>query len=62
MIDLLTNEPETDYNPFNDGWNERISGTQLNDNPFGINNWKFYEWEKGWIAADKAIKEESSSN
>jgi hypothetical protein len=41
--------------------NERIAGKQQNDNPFGINNWKFYEWKKGWLAADKSIKEEYKS-
>lgn len=62
MVDLLQNDPEVDYNPFNDGWNERIQGKQQNDNPFGINNWKFYEWEKGWLAADKSIKEEDNKS
>ncbi len=59
MVDLRQNESEDDYDPFNDGWNEKIAGKQRNDNPFGENNWKFYEWEKGWLAADKVFKEES---
>ena len=61
MIDLRKNNLEVDYNPFNDGWNERIAGKQQSDNPFGINNWKFYEWEKGWLEADKAIENEEDS-
>ncbi|MCU7833724.1 MAG: hypothetical protein KZQ83_00620 [gamma proteobacterium symbiont of Taylorina sp.] len=60
MVDLRKNESDDIYDPFNDGWNERITGIQQYDNPFGVNNWKFYEWEKGWLAADKAIKEEEN--
>lgn len=50
------------YNPFEDGWNERITYKQRSDNPFGVNNWKFYEWEKGWLAADEVIKQEAQNN
>jgi len=59
MLDLRKNEFEYNYDPFNDGWNERIAGIQQYDNPFGENNWKFFEWDKGWLAANKAIKEEN---
>lgn len=58
MVDLRQNEDEDVYDPFNDGWNERIAEKQKGDNPFGINNWKFYEWEKGWLEADKTIKKQ----
>ena len=60
MVYFLQNDPEVDYDPFKDGWNERITGKQQNDNPFGINNWKFYEWEKGWLEADITINKEES--
>jgi hypothetical protein len=58
MVELKQNDNDDTYNPYNDGWNERVSGKQKGDNPFGINNWKYYEWEKGWLDADRAITEE----
>ena len=54
-------DPEATYNPSNDGWNERLVGKLQDDNPFAINNWKHYEWDEGWLAADVAIKDESKS-
>ena len=32
MIDLRQNEDEDVYDPFNDGWNERIANKQKGDN------------------------------
>jgi len=58
MIELRQNDPDVDYDAFNDGWNSRIEHKQKSDNPFGLNNWKYYEWEKGWLEADKAINTE----
>lgn len=49
------------YNPLNDGWNERLAGKRQDDNPFAINNWKYYEWDEGWLAADVATKDEAES-
>ena len=60
MIELRQNASEDVYDPFNDGWNERIADKHQTDNPFGINNWKFYQWEKGWLEADTAINEEEN--
>ena len=63
MIELRHNDdPDAAYNPFEDCWNERIIYKQQSDNPFAINNWKFYEWEKGWLAADEAVKKEEQKS
>lgn len=60
MVDLHKNEiPEGIYNPFNNGWNERIDGKRQDDNPFAINNWKHYDWEDGWLTANKTIDVEN---
>jgi len=59
MIELRDNDDsDISYNPVDDGWNNRIACKQQSDNPFAINNWKFSEWEKGWLAADQAIQKE----
>jgi hypothetical protein len=34
------------------GWDDRLEGKGKSDNPYAINNWKHYEWEKGWEMAD----------
>jgi hypothetical protein len=63
MIELRHNNvPDAAYSPFDEGWNERIDGIQQSDNPFGITNWKFYEWEKGWLEADEAIQKEEQGS
>ena len=61
MVELKDiHDSDSDYSPFNDGWNARISHKQLSDNPFGENNWKYSEWQDGWIEADKVIKEDKN--
>jgi hypothetical protein len=49
---------DASYDPFDDAWNGRITHKQQSDNPFAINNWKFSEWEIGWLAADEVIQKE----
>ena len=61
MVGLHNIDNDT-YSPYDDGWNERINHKHLDDNPFGINNWKYIEWEKGWLAADKTIQEEEQKS
>lgn len=62
MVDLRQNkDSEAPYNPFNDGWDERVKKIRRSDNPFPNNNWKHYEWRDGWDGADEAIKEESKT-
>lgn len=62
MVILAKNiDPKAAYNPLDDGWNERLAGKRKDDNPFAINNWKHYEWEEGWLAAEVAVKEESKN-
>ncbi|MEH6627297.1 MAG: hypothetical protein V7739_12705 [Motiliproteus sp.] len=45
--------PEENYSPLDAGWDDRLEGKRLNANPYAINNWKHYEWEKGWTLADE---------
>jgi len=46
---------EEDYSMEDYGWDDHQLGVRLGDNPFAINNWKYYEWEKGWLLADESI-------
>lgn len=43
---------EGDYTPQDEGWDSRLKSKRLMDNPYAVNNWKHYEWEKGWHLAD----------
>jgi len=45
---------EEDYTILDYGWDDRLEGKRKSDNPYGINNWKYYEWEKGWMLADES--------
>lgn len=46
---------EEDYTILDYGWDDRLEGSRKSDNPYGINNWKYYEWEKGWRMADESL-------
>lgn len=52
---------EDDYTIVDYGWDDRMEGVKRSDNPYSINNWKFYDWEKGWLMADKAAEVEDTS-
>ncbi|ROS00221.1 hypothetical protein EDC56_2859 [Sinobacterium caligoides] len=43
---------EADYTIVDYGWDDRLAGKRETDNPYPINNWKHYDWEKGWKMAD----------
>jgi len=59
MIKLRQNNDSDDaYNPYDDGWNERVTGKHQSDNPFAIYNEKYYKWQKGWLEANEAIKKD----
>ena len=45
--------PEDDYSPLDAGWDARLEHKRVWDNPYAINNWKHYDWEKGWVMADE---------
>ena len=45
---------EDDYTISDYGWDDRIEGKAKSDNPYAINNWKYYEWEKGWLMSDES--------
>lgn len=42
------------------GWDDYQEGKRKSDNPYPVNNWKHYEWEKGWEAAAQEISPTSS--
>ncbi len=52
---------EEEYSIEDYGWDDHQLGVRLGDNPFAINNWKYYEWEKGWLLADESKDNEDSS-
>lgn len=59
MVDLRKDTlDDEDYRPFDAGWDARLLGHPMSDNPYATTNWKHYEWDKGWGAADKAAEEE----
>ena len=35
------------------GWDAWVKGERESENPFAVNNWKYYEWGKGWLGAAK---------
>lgn len=39
------------YTQYDQGWDDYLKGVHQIDNPFAVNNWKHYEWEKGWLAS-----------
>ncbi len=45
---------EEEYTIIDYGWDDRIEGKRKSDNPYPNNNWKFYDWEKGWEMYDKS--------
>jgi hypothetical protein len=45
---------EADYVPLDAGWDARLEGEQMNENPWAVNNWKHYEWVKGWLMANES--------
>ena len=53
MADLRRDRiPEAQYCPFDAGWDARLEGKRSSDNPWAVNNWKHYDWDKGWDKAD----------
>jgi len=51
-------KPEDDYLPLDAGWDARLEGKHRSENPWAVNNWKHYEWEKGWLEADESDEAE----
>lgn len=57
MVELRRDTiPEDDYRPLDAGWDARLEGKRMSENPWAVNNWKHYDWEKGWLMADEADK------
>ncbi len=48
---------EDDYSIEDMGYDARIKGIHQIDNPYAVNNWKHYDWEKGWLLADEEIQQ-----
>lgn len=46
--------PEDEYRALDEGWDARLDGKRLTENPWAVNNWKHYDWEKGWLEADQS--------
>jgi len=51
---------EDDYTIVDYGWDDHMEGVAQSANPYAVNNWKYYDWEKGWLMADKADKAEET--
>ena len=49
---------EGDYLASDAGWDARLEGKHISENPWAVNNWKHYDWEKGWLAADESDEAE----
>ncbi len=49
--------PDDDYTPLDAGWDARLKGIRMSENPYAINNWKHYEWEKGWKQANESCED-----
>jgi hypothetical protein len=63
MVDLRRDtKPEAEYLPLDAGWDARLEGRHMSDNPWAVNNWKHYEWEKGWLQADESIKSQDAGS
>ena len=45
---------EEDYTALDCGWDDRLDGKRKSDNPYAVNNWKHFEWEKGWVMAEES--------
>ena len=52
--------PKSDYRPFDEGWEAQREQKKMTDNPWGINNWKHYDWEEGWLQAGQSLDQLSS--
>lgn len=52
--------PEDDYRPFDAGWDARLEGIHLSENPYAMT--KHYEWDKGWATADQNIEDAPGIN
>lgn len=51
---------EDKYTPLDAGWDAQLEGRRCSDNPYAINNWKYYSWQEGWelaVAAQKDARE-----
>ncbi len=45
---------EDEYRPQDAGWDAHLEGVRRSDNPYAINNWKYYDWDQGWVMAAEA--------
>ena len=55
MVDLRRDTiPEDEFRPLDEGWDARLEGHRLGENPWAVNNWKHFDWEKGWRMADES--------
>ncbi|MEE8059779.1 MAG: hypothetical protein V3T17_18405 [Pseudomonadales bacterium] len=63
MVDLHRDTiPEEKYGPFDAGWDARLEDKRMSVNPWAINNWKHYDWDKGWVEADETDKDIPTDN
>ena len=53
---------EADYLASDAGWDARLEGKPMSENPWAVNNWKHYDWEKGWLMADESDEVEPMDN
>lgn len=49
---------KSDYSILDYGWDDQLEGKRKSDNPYDVNNWKHYEWEKGWDDAKESANTE----
>ncbi|MEH6824037.1 MAG: hypothetical protein V7629_09035 [Motiliproteus sp.] len=62
MVKLRRDElSEDQYSPVDAGWDAHLEGIRSSDNPYAINNWKHYDWEKGWELAAALEQKDSSA-
>ena len=59
MVDLRRDTiAEDDYTPVDAGWDARLEGKPPGSNPYAINNWKRYDWDRGYSEANEARENE----
>ena len=52
---------DDDYKPFDEGWDANIEHKHQGYNPWALTNWKYYDWQEGWLAADKERQAETQT-
>lgn len=63
MLDLhRTKLSEDEYKPFDQGWDANIDEKHQGYNPWAITNWKYYDWQEGWLAAEKQRQAEQEED